>query len=70
MPERSNNAGDSSDPHATTTLGARTSTGVATPVSGSSKTAATPAARPPSVSTRSARQRTITRAPASTASRR
>ena len=68
MPERSSSAGDSSDPAATTTRGALTTTRAVRPVSGSAYAASTPAARPFSTSTRSTVQRTTMSAPASKAS--
>ena len=67
MPERASSAGDSSEPHATTTRGARTVTLAPSP-SGGAQSASTPAARPPSTSTFEARQCVRKRAPCSCAS--
>ena len=69
MPLRSRSAGDSSDPHATTTVGARTVKLPWTFPSASMCTPSTPVAWPFSASTRCTRLRTYSSAPFSNASR-
>ena len=67
MPERSSSAGDSTEPQATTTVGASTVTAVVEP-SACVTVASTPVARPSSTRMRSAWQPGSASAPASDAS--